>query len=171
MTAERLFFQDYMPANECFGCGGGNAHGLRIRSYWEGDIAKCVWQPQPYHHGWRNLTCGGVIATVVDCHCVATSMATAIRNEGRALGSEPRYLFATGSLNMRFLKPSPVAQPLELQARVSAIKDQRKYTLQCEVYVGGEKTVDAQVITLLVYRSDRPQEAAPMFRADVSRRS
>jgi acyl-coenzyme A thioesterase PaaI-like protein len=167
MNHATLYFQDYMPVNSCFGCGGANTHGLRIRSYWDGDIAKCIWQPQPQHQGWHGLTCGGVIATVVDCHCIATSMATAIRNEGRSLDSEPRYLFATGSLNIRYLKPSPMAYPLELHAKVSAVKDQRKYTMQCDVHVNGEKTADAQAITLLVYRSDRPEESAEAFRAHV----
>jgi hypothetical protein len=158
------YFQDFMPGDTCFGCGPANPHGLKIRSYWDGEIAKCVWSPQPYHEGWANLTCGGVIATLVDCHCINTAMATAVRNEKRALGSEPSYLFATGSINLRFLKPSPVDQPIELQAHVTAIKNEKKYSLSCDVFVNGEKTADAQVIALLVYRSDRPEEAAPAFK-------
>ncbi len=30
-------FQDAMPGDVCFGCGAENTHGLRIRSFWEGD--------------------------------------------------------------------------------------------------------------------------------------
>jgi len=55
---------------------------------------------------------------------------------------------------------------MELQARVLSVKDDKKYTLQCDVYVNGEKTADAQVIALLVYRSDRPDQAPEAFRVN-----
>ena len=158
------YFQDFMPGDRCFGCGSANSHGLQIKSYWDGEIAKCHWQPQPYHEGWLHLTCGGIIATVVDCHCIATAMATAYRNEQRTLNSEPHYLFATGSINIRYLKPANVADAMELQAHVVSIKDDKKYTLHCDVLVNGEKTADAQVVALLVYRSDHPEQAPQAFR-------
>jgi acyl-CoA thioesterase FadM len=161
---DSAYFQDYMPGDRCFGCGTANNQGLQIKSFWDGDIAKCRWQPQPHHEGWLHLTCGGIIATVVDCHCIATAMATAYRNEQRALGTEPQYLFATGSINIRFLQPASVSDPIELHAQVTQIKNDKKYTLECDVFVNGEKTADAQVITLLVYRSDRPAEAPAAFR-------
>ncbi len=164
MATEKKYFQDYMPGGTCFGCGTANPHGLQIRSFWQDETATCIWQPEQKHQGWTNLTCGGVIATLVDCHCIATAMATAIRNENREMDSEPKYLFATGSINLTFLKPSPIDQTLELRAHVTQIKYEKKYTVACEVYAGKEKTAHAQVITLLVYRSDRPEEANEVFR-------
>lgn len=158
------YFQDFLPGKGCFGCGSANEHGLRIRSYWDGDTAKCEWQPEAFHVGWSNLTCGGIIATVVDCHCIATAMATAYRSESRALDSEPRYVFATGSMSIRYLKPAPVVRPLELRARVTDIGNGRKYTVACDVFVEQEKTAEAEVIVLLVYRSDRPEDAPEAFR-------
>ena len=155
-----------MPENMCFGCGQTNPHGLQIKSYWDGDIARCDWQPQDYHQGWANLTCGGVIATAVDCHCIATAMATAYRNENRSMDSQPWYLFATGSMNIRYLMPSPVKYALRLEAQVTAIKNQKKYNLQCDVYADGKKTADAQVIALLVYRSDQLDEVPAGFVID-----
>ncbi|MGD8568595.1 MAG: hotdog domain-containing protein [Gammaproteobacteria bacterium] len=161
---DKTYFQQYLPGDHCFGCGPRNEHGLQIKSYWDGDIAKCNWQPQPFHGGWSQLTCGGVIATIVDCHCIATAMATAYRNENRPLNSEPRYLFATGSINIRYLKPASVNEAIELQAQVINIKYDKKYTLHCDALVNGEKVADAQVIALLVWRSDRPEEAADGFK-------
>ena len=158
------YFQDYLPGKACFGCGADNPHGLKIRSFWDGDIAKCRWQPEQYHEGWANLTCGGIIATVIDCHCIATAMATAIRNENRDLASEPHYLFATGSMEIKYLKPSMVTQKMELRAQVTGIKFEKKYTVACDVFVNNEKTVESNVIVLLVYRSDRPQDSPEMFR-------
>lgn len=164
MNNKQEYFQDYLPGNTCFGCGSANDHGLQIKSFWDGDIAKCIWQPEHYHEGWAGLTCGGVIATLIDCHCIATAMATAIRNEKRALNSEPHYLFATGALNITYLKPSPVSTAMELRAQVTEIKFDKKYSLSCDVYVDGEKTVESNVVALLVYRSDKPEESPEAFR-------
>jgi acyl-coenzyme A thioesterase PaaI-like protein len=162
--SHREYFQDYMPGDVCFGCGDSNPAGLQIHSFWEEEEGICVWEPDERYQGWSGVTCGGIIATLIDCHCMATAMATAIRNEGRDLGSEPHYRFATGSLNIRYLKPSPIDRPLTLRARVTEIKNDRKYTLACEVFAGGEKTAEATVVGFLVYRSDRPEEGEGRFR-------
>lgn len=151
---EPACFQDFMCGDACFGCGADNRQGLQIKSYWQGDDSVCTWQPQAHHQGWAGLTCGGIIATLVDCHCMATAMAHAVRSEGRELGSAPHYRFATGSLNLRFIKPTPITGPLQLHARVTDISNERKYSLSCDVSVDAEVTVMAEVIAFLVWRSD-----------------
>jgi len=158
--AEQSCFQDFMPGDECFGCGANNHHGLRIKSYWQGENSLCEWQPQLHHQGWAGLTCGGIIATLVDCHCMATAMAYAIREEGRELGSEPFYRFATGLLEVRFIKPTPVNELLLLSARVTEVKGKRKYSLSCEVTVAGQVTATAEVVAFLVWRSDDDNDSA-----------
>ncbi len=155
---EREYFQDYMPGDACFGCGGNNSAGLKIRSFWENHEGVCLWRPDERYQGWEGITCGGIIATLIDCHCMATAMATAVRNENRPLNSEPRYRFATSSLHIRYLKPTPINEPLTLRAHVTEIKEARKYTLACDLYAGGVKTVEATVVGVLVYRSDRLEE-------------
>jgi acyl-CoA thioesterase FadM len=162
--SEQLYFQDYMPDKVCFGCGADNPEGLHIQSFWDGAEAVCFWQPQAAYQGWPGITCGGIIATLIDCHCMATAMATAIRNEKRPLGSEPSYRFATGSLHIRYLQPTPMDRVLELRAQVIEIKNDRKYTLACDLLVKGVKTVEAEVIAFLVYRSDQPELAPPHFK-------
>ncbi len=161
---ETEYFQDFMPSEACFGCGTKNQNGLHIRSYWEDDIATCVWQPQKHHEGWLGLTCGGIIASIIDCHCIATAMATAVKNEDRSLASEPHYLFVTGSMNIRYLQPSPVDSVIRLEAKVTRIKNAKKYSLECAAYVAGEKTAKAEMMALLVYRSDKPEETPAVFR-------
>ncbi len=149
------YFQLAMPGDVCFGCGGNNAAGLKIHSYWEGDEGVCHWRPEKHHEGWDGITCGGIIATLIDCHCMATAMATAIRNEGRPLISEPYYRFATGMLNIKYLAPTPNDQQLELRAQVTEIKN-KKYTLECSLYANELKTAEATVVAFLVHRSDQP---------------
>lgn len=158
------YFQLHMPGDLCFGCGTHNPNGLQIKSYWDGDDAVCVWQAEESHQGWKQLTCGGIIATIVDCHCIATAMATAYRNEERGLDSEPRYLFATGSLNIKYLQPTPIHQPLVFRARTIDIQSERKYLVRCELFVDAQKTAEADVVVFLVYRSDQPEKAAAIFR-------
>ncbi len=153
--AEHEYFQHAMPGDVCFGCGSDNAAGLKIHSYWEGDEGVCHWQPAPHHVGWDGVTCGGIIATLIDCHCMATAMATAIRNENRPLMSAPYYRFATGMLNIKYLAPTPNKQGLELRAQVIDIKN-KKYTLECSLYADGLKTAEASVVAFLVHRSDQP---------------
>ena len=157
------FFQKYMPGDVCFGCGHKNPHGLKIKSFWENDECVCIWKPEEKHQGWPGLTCGGIISTLIDCHCMASAMATAIRNENRALGSKPEYRFASGTLHIKFLKPTPISSPLSLRARVINIKKQRIYTLVCDLYVDNEKTVEAEVIAFLVYSSSETDSVISAF--------
>lgn len=154
--AEHEYFQHAMPGDVCFGCGEDNPAGLHIHSYWDGDEGVCRWRPEMHHEGWEGITCGGIIATLIDCHCMATAMATAIRNEGRPLMSEPHYRFATGMLNIKYLAPTPNGEALELRAHVTDIKNDKKFTLDCALYAAGAKTVEATVVAFLVHRSDQP---------------
>ena len=84
-------FQDYMPGNICFGCGKNTKNGLHIKSYWSGKAAECKWMPKDNHQGWSGIMNGGIIATIIDCHCMGTAMAYAYKKENRTLGSEPEY--------------------------------------------------------------------------------
>lgn len=160
------YFQDHMPGNVCFGCGRENHQGLRISSYWDGDEGVCRWEPEPKYEGWRGLVNGGIIATLVDCHCMGTSMAHAVHREDRSLDSSPYYRFATGQLTIRYLKPTPADKPLEVRAKVTDVKDERKYTLAVDVFSGGregEKVATAEVISFLVFSSENPDHGASPF--------
>lgn len=153
------YFQNHMPENVCFGCGAGNTEGLQIKSYWDGDTAVCHWQSQEKYHGWAKLLNGGILATLVDCHCMGTAMADAYRREQRSLDSEPVYRYATGTLSVKYLKPTPNEQ-IDLFARVVEVKG-RKTTLKCEVFAGGMLTAEADVVAIRVYDSSQAHGANP----------
>ena len=144
------FLQQYMADKMCFGCGHNNAYGLQIKSYWQDDNCICIWQPEPKHQGWPDITCGGIIATLIDCHCISSAMATAVHNENRLPDSKPYYRFATGTLNIKFLSPTPITTPMTLKAKVTNIKEDRIYTLHCNVFTNNEQTVAAEVIAFLL---------------------
>ncbi|MEP0367978.1 MAG: PaaI family thioesterase [Cyclobacteriaceae bacterium] len=155
----RDYFQDHMPENVCFGCGK-NHEGLNIKSYWEGEEAVCRWDSEEKYHGWANLLNGGVLATLVDCHCMGTAMAHAYKIENRDLDSDPVYRYATGTLTVKYLKPTPNDKTVELRARIAEVKN-RKTVLKCEVFSEGVQTAEADVVAIRVFDSSNHKGENP----------
>lgn len=147
------YFQDHMPENVCFGCGAEHPEGLQIKSFWEGEEAVCLWTPREKYHGWSGLLNGGIIATLIDCHCMGTAMANAYRLENRELDSEPIYRYATGTLDVRYLKPTKTNEEVEIRARIKESKG-RKTILSCKMIQSGVETAEATVVGIRVYDSD-----------------
>ena len=143
------YFQDHMPNNVCFGCGELRPRGLQIKSHWEGDEAVCLWHSQPKYHGWENVINGGILATLIDCHCMGTALAAAYRAEGRPMGSDPIYRYATGTITVRYLLPTHNNRPILLRAQVIEMKG-RKAKLRCRVVVEGQVTAEAEVVGIRV---------------------
>ena len=125
------------PDGVCFGCGSAHPHGLHIKSHWDEDGVHvvCMHTPAADFHGWPGLVYGGLIAMLVDCHSNWTAMAYHYRAEGRAPDSKPRIDCVTGSLGVKYLKPTPMDVPLTLKARVEG-EVARKTRVLCEVYAG-----------------------------------
>ena len=149
-----MYFQDNMPGNICFGCGKEHSDGLNIKSYWDGDEAVCHWKSKDKYQGWKNLLNGGILASLIDCHCMCTAMAAAYKAENRGLDSQPEYRYATGTLNVKYLKPTPNDANIELRAIVTEIKN-RKTVFKCDVFANGEKTAEAEVVALRVFDSSK----------------
>ncbi|WP_281615826.1 PaaI family thioesterase [Flammeovirga sp. SubArs3] len=156
------YFQDHMHGNVCFGCGMKNDDGLHIKSYWEGEEAICIWNAEEKYHGWANLLSGGILSTIIDCHCMGTAMADAYREEGRALDSAPHYRYATGTLNVKFLKPTPINIPIKLIATVTERKG-KKVVMKCESWSGDVKTAEADVVAIRVFSSEDKQDKNPFI--------
>ncbi|MGD8552972.1 MAG: PaaI family thioesterase [Anaerolineales bacterium] len=146
---QRKYFQDFMPGNVCFGCGAENPDGLQIKSFWDGEEAVCIFHSEPKYHGWEKVMNGGILATLIDCHCMGTAMAAAYREEGRRLDSTPYYRYATAEITVRYLKPTPNDKPVELHAQVQKIQGRRTW-LTCEVFVEGVKTAEAEAVGVRV---------------------
>ena len=161
MAQDSPYFQDYMPGNVCFGCGAENPEGLQIKSRWDGEDGVCVFRSQPRFHGWEAVINGGILATVIDCHTMCTAMADAYRREGRDLGSAPVYRYATGTITVRYRKPTPNDRPFEVRARVVEFKG-RKTRLTFEVRADGVVTADGEAIGFRVLEGE-PEDGS-LFR-------
>lgn len=148
---ENDYFQKHMPENVCFGCGESNPDGLHVKSYWEGEESVCKWRSEEKYHGWASLMNGGIIATLIDCHCMGTAMADAYKRENRFLDTEPVYRYATGTLSVKYLKPTPNTE-IELRSKVTEVKG-KKTVMKCQVFVAGEMTAESDVIAIRVYDS------------------
>jgi acyl-coenzyme A thioesterase PaaI-like protein len=143
--------QDTYPEqlSYCYGCGRLNEAGLHIKSYWKGEEAVCVYIPRPEHIAIPGYVYGGLIASLIDCHCTGTAAAASYHAAGRLPGSEPAFRFVTAMLKVDYLHPTPLGVPLEVRACAVEIKG-RKVVLQASVSVNGEVCARGEVITVQV---------------------
>ena len=156
----RKAFQDYYPddLSHCYGCGRLNEHGLQIKSYWDGDEAVCRFQPKPYHMAIPGYVYGGLIASLIDCHATGTAAAAAYRAEGRAMDTAPPRRFLTASLRVDYLRPTPLAGPLELRARVRELKG-RKVVVGVDLMAEGQVCARGEVVAVQMPEHLRPRES------------
>lgn len=108
----------YFPDLPCFGCGPGNERGLRLRSFPDDDLVVARFTPWPEHDNGLGHLNGGIIATVLDCHAAAAvTHEAAVRGWPRLPGAPLPYV--TAGLDVRYLRPSPLHEPVTLVARIT----------------------------------------------------
>ena len=142
-------FQDYYPENlaHCYGCGRQNQHGHRIKTFWEGEESVTRFLPEPYHTAIPGYVYGGLLASLIDCHSTGTAAAAMYRAEGRAMDSLPAFRFVTGSLNVSYLKPTPLGRELEIRGLVREIKG-RKVLVDSTLFVDGVACARGEVVAV-----------------------
>ena len=143
-----------MPVNVCFGRGTEHPEGLQIKSYWDGSVAICHWQPEEKYRGWPRLLNGGIMATIIDCHCIGTAMAYAYKQEDRDIDSTPLYRYATGGLKIKYIKPTSTKDLITLRAEIIEQK-QRKINMSCSLKSRDIIPAEAEVIAIKVYDSSK----------------
>ncbi|HUP26994.1 MAG TPA: PaaI family thioesterase [Chloroflexia bacterium] len=166
MTQERTqqedALQDAWPDATCYGCGPANDKGLRIKSYWseDGSEVVCVFQPRAeYNAGFPNVMYGGLVASLIDCHSIWTAIAHTYRDEGRPHGSLPAISYVTGSLTVRYLKPTSLDMPVTLRARVTELHP-KKSLVECALFSGDTKSAEGSV-TAVRFSMDKSLGANP----------
>jgi acyl-coenzyme A thioesterase PaaI-like protein len=154
-------FQDYYPENfaQCYGCGSNNSHGHQIKTHWDGEETVTFFTPEPYQMSVPGFAYGGLIASLVDCHGTATAAAAMYRHEDRAMDSLPPFRFVTGSLQVDFLKPTPLGGALEIRGRIKAIKG-RKVVVEIMLLANNVATSRGEVVAVQMPESFGNQAAA-----------
>jgi acyl-coenzyme A thioesterase PaaI-like protein len=128
---ERLY-----PDLPCFGCGPGNQRGLRLRSFAGPDGVTASFTPWPEHDNGVGYLNGGIISTVLDCHSAAAVLLEADRRGWQPLpGASLSYV--TAGLEVRYLRPSPLDEPVLLTARVTAVEE-GQMTAEVELHWDGK---------------------------------
>jgi acyl-coenzyme A thioesterase PaaI-like protein len=144
-----LAVQDFYPADvaHCYGCGRLNEHGLQLKTVWEGDETVSRFIPRPYHTAIPGYVYGGLIASLLDCHGTGGAAAASLRREGREIGDGEAPRFVMASLQVDFLKPTPLGPELEVRGRVVEITD-RKVVLEETLSAGGVVTARGRVVAV-----------------------
>ncbi|MEI2732611.1 MAG: PaaI family thioesterase [Dermatophilaceae bacterium] len=144
---EGTAIQDTYPdeAAVCYGCGRLNDHGLHLRTLWDGEETVTVYQPRPEQTGWPGGVYGGLLASIVDCASMGTAAAAVYRAEGREMGSAPDLRFATASLTVDYVAPTPMGPPLHVRCRPVEISG-RKVLVEAAVWAGDAVTVRGRVL-------------------------
>lgn len=105
----------YAPANACWGCGPANADGLRIRSLPRGEEVVAEWKPETRYEAFPGVLNGGIIGTLLDCHC---NWAAAWHLMNKA-GEDRPPCTVTADYAIKLLRPTPTGASVFLSATIA----------------------------------------------------
>ncbi|MCS6906649.1 MAG: PaaI family thioesterase [Anaerolineales bacterium] len=143
--------QDYYPdqLSFCYGCGRLNKHGYQIKSYWQGNEMVCHFTPEPYHIAIPGYVYGGLIASLIDCHSTGSAAAAFARSKNLDLEVESAPRFVTASLQVDYLRPTPLGPTLELRSQIAELKE-RKVIVHTTLFADGEICARGKVVAVLI---------------------
>lgn len=133
---DKCLQETYAPHNACFGCGPANEKGLRIRSFVDGDKVVADWTPEAHHEAFPGVLNGGIIGSLLDCHCNWTAAWHLM--DSQKLESPPCTVTMEYTIKLR--RPTPTDGPLHLEAKVIE-SDGKIVTVEGWLYAG-EKLCD-----------------------------
>jgi acyl-coenzyme A thioesterase PaaI-like protein len=119
--AEQSLQEQYAPNNSCFGCGPANPDGIHVRSFVRGDEVVAEWTPQPKYEAFPGVLNGGIIGTLLDCHCNWT----AAYHLMKASGADHPPCTVTADYAIKLLRPTPTDGPVFLSAKIFEISGDR----------------------------------------------
>ena len=119
--------QDLYPDDfaHCYGCGRLNTNGLHVKSEWQGDEAVARFHPAPHHIALPGFVYGGLIASLIDCHAMATAAAASMQATGATPGVDQTPRFVTASLHVDYLRPTPLGPELVLRGRATEVGERK----------------------------------------------
>lgn len=146
--------QDLYPDDfaHCFGCGRHNPNGHQLKSFVEGGEVVARFTPSAHHISVPGFTYGGLLASLVDCHAMATAAAAAEQAAGREIGDGPAPRYVTASLKVEYLKPTPLGVELEIRSHVTE-RSEKKAIVAVTVSAAGSVTARGEVIAVRMPKS------------------
>src|SRR5881398_2839343 len=118
---EKSLQETYAPGMTCFGCGPANEKGLHIRSFPRGDEVVATFNPETYQEAFPGMLSGGIIGTLLDCHCNWTAAYHLMMKAG----SDHPPCTVTADYAIKLMRPTPSNGPVFLSAKVVESTDDR----------------------------------------------
>ena len=143
--AEEALQDTYAPNGTCFGCGPRNDKGLRIKSRVSGDDVVATWHAQKHHEAFEGALSGGIAGTLLDCHSNWTAAYHLMTQAGKA--APPSTV--TSEFHVRLLRPTPTAEPVQLEAHVVDSSANRA-TVEATLTAAGEVTATCRGVFVAV---------------------
>lgn len=137
--------ETYAPTTRCFGCGPANERGLRIRSFPRGSEVVCEFTPEPHHESFQGAVSGGIVGTLLDCHCNWTAAYHLMTTQ--RLDYPPCTV--TAELAVKFLAPTPSGGPLLVRAKVVEASE-RKAIVEGRIEAHGAATATCRAVFVAV---------------------
>ena len=143
--------QDLYPEDfsHCYGCGRLNSHGLHVKSVWKDGEAVARFTPEPFHIAMPGFVYGGLIASLIDCHAMATAAGAFMHRAGQTPGTDQTPRFVTGSLQVDYKKPTPAGTELVLTARAVEIGE-RKVIVEVSFRAGDVECAKGRVVAVRI---------------------
>ena len=144
--------QDHYPedAAHCYGCGARNPQGHQLKTRWAGEsrtetVTRFV--PGAEQTAMPGYVYGGLVASVVDCSGTGSAALAATHAAGRDLEAEGALRFVTGTLEVRYVRPTPMGEELVVTGRIEELKG-RKVTVSLTVEAAGSVVAEGRVVAL-----------------------
>ena len=112
--SEQSLQEKYAPNNACFGCGPANPDGLHIRSFPTNGEVIAEWQPETKYEAFPGVLNGGIIGSLLDCHCNWTAAYHLMKQAGE----DHAPCTVTAEYAIKLLRPTPTSAPVQLSAKV-----------------------------------------------------
>jgi acyl-coenzyme A thioesterase PaaI-like protein len=126
--SEQSLQEKYAPKNACWGCGPANPDGLHIRSFPKnsdesraGGEVVAEWHPEKKYEAFGGVLNGGIIGTLLDCHCNWTAAYHLMKRTGE----DHPPCTVTAEYTIKMLRPTPTSGPVFLSAKVIDVSDDR----------------------------------------------
>ena len=147
MTKDNLksLQQRYAPNSVCYGCGPANEKGLQINSFVEGDHIVAQFKPKAYMHAFDNVLSGGVIGTLLDCHCNWTAIWYYM--QANNLNEAPASV--TAEFTIKLLRITPMDTTLRLVASCDKI-DAKRLSISGRLMSGADISATCDALFVIV---------------------
>ncbi len=129
-----------------FASGAANPHGLKMKLYSNGESLYSPLSVPDYMSGWNRVVHGGIVSTILD----------------EIMGWGAIYLLQkivfTKNINVEFIKPLFVGEPLEVRSRVAERVNEGEALMAAELFNdSGEKCATASG-TFRLFSLERARE-------------